>query len=88
MDKFIKEVEEIISDNLSYGIFEDLSRCQAIALSLSRSLNRYRERLRRSARFSSKEISSGQRHEIDILVDCARYRMTSVLGIDDKRVKE
>ena len=72
MDKLIKELEHLISDNLSYGLFEDMSRAQNIAISLSASLRRYRARQLRSADSSAKYITFQQWHLISLLFDRAR----------------
>lgn len=82
MDKLIKDIEKVISDNLSYGLFEDMSRPQGIALFLSSSLRCYKTRRSRKSK-PVKEISSNQWHQINLLVDCARDRWRALGSVSD-----
>lgn len=91
MDKLIKDIEKILSENFFTGDMSFLSDIEQgykigssdVAHHLSSSLNRYRVRQQRKAKSYAKEISSHQWHQINLLVDCARDRWRALGSVSN-----
>lgn len=71
MDKLIKDIELIVSNNLNYDLFEDNSAAQRMALDLSLALCEYKARMLRVSHRDGFAISSSQWRLLDELVGYA-----------------